>query len=64
MADDADQAQALDEMRLKTSLYRSRKDEPQAEAIGVCLYCEEPITEAGRRWCNAECRDGWESENR
>ncbi len=60
--DDADLAGRFDELNIKTSLYASRKDEPQAVAIGICLFCEEPVAE-GRRWCDAACRDDWEKEN-
>jgi len=28
-----------------------------------CLYCSKP-TKKGARWCDAECRDGWEIENK
>jgi len=31
------------------------------EATGYCLYCDEAIA-PGLRWCNAECRDGWQAE--
>ena len=35
-----------------------RKEE--ATYTGYCLWCEEPIKEKGRRWCDLHCRDAWE----
>ena len=31
----------------------------EAEATGECLFCSEELPE-GRRWCDADCRDGWQ----
>ena len=31
----------------------------EAEADGTCLFCSEELQE-GRRWCDADCRDGWQ----
>jgi hypothetical protein len=62
MADDADKTDALSEMTHQSNVYNSRRDEPQAVAIGECLFCGEPVG-PGRRWCDAACRDDWQSEN-
>lgn len=62
MADEADKTEALTEIALQSSLYTSRRDEPQAVAIGECLFCGEAV-EQGRRWCDAQCRDDWQTEN-
>jgi len=62
MADDADKTDALSEMTYQSHIYTSRRDEPQAVAIGECLFCGEPV-EQGRRWCDAACRDDWQMEN-
>jgi RNA polymerase-binding transcription factor DksA len=56
MADDADLANDLIELQLKSKL-----DEIGSQAIpendtGACLYCGEPVPDS-RRWCSAECRD-------
>ncbi len=32
-------------------------------ATGACLSCGEPLPD-GLRWCDAECRDAWQSEQR
>ncbi|SMC27306.1 hypothetical protein SAMN02745857_02803 [Andreprevotia lacus DSM 23236] len=32
---------------------------PEAPATGECLCCGETMS-AGRRWCDAVCRDDWE----
>ena len=30
---------------------------------GRCHYCDEILDDA-RRWCDADCRDAWDKENR
>jgi hypothetical protein len=30
-------------------------------ATGACLYCTTPLPD-GRRWCDADCRDDWQSD--
>jgi hypothetical protein len=62
MADDADKVEALSDMMRQSNMYNSRRDEPQAVAIGECLFCGEPV-EKDRRWCDAACRDDWQREN-
>ena len=32
-------------------------------ATGFCLFCDEPLAPE-RRWCDAQCRDDWQSENK
>lgn len=32
-------------------------------ATGACLCCGEPLAD-GLRWCDAECRDAWQAEQR
>lgn len=46
--------------RFREHIDPTKKD---AEETGFCLYCGEPLSK-GRRWCDAECRDEWESEQR
>ena len=48
---------ALDEISRKAN-------QKEVNATGKCLYCEEPLNIPGQRWCNAECRDRWEKENK
>ena len=55
--DDLDRAQvATDEML--SDILKMRKPSGQVET-GYCLNCGEPLP-AGRRWCDALCRDEWE----
>lgn len=64
MADQFDLASEYEELERLSCLNKLKSDnQPKAEATGCCLYCEEPLPE-GRRWCNAECRDEWEKEQR
>jgi hypothetical protein len=60
MADFGDEAQAVNERFLELALSRRVREEGPV-ATGRCLYCEEPV-EKGRRWCDADCRDGWEKD--
>lgn len=43
--------------------FRANKPSKEVKETGFCLYCGEPLPK-GRRWCNADCRDSWEKENR
>lgn len=43
--------------------FRSQRHRKEVEETGYCLFCGEPLPR-GRRWCNADCRDNWEKENR
>ncbi len=61
--DAADLSQRHDEILLKANLYKSKKAAPSPAACGCCLNCEKPLAEPGRRWCDADCRDIWWSEN-
>ena len=60
--DDADLAGHHDELMTKAHVYNSHKDVPDLVANGECQFCASPV-EAGRRWCDADCRDDWELEN-
>lgn len=44
---------------------RFRLNVPKREAkeTGYCLFCGEKLPK-GKRWCDADCRDMWEKENR
>lgn len=58
MADEADIAQENIERDLALLLRRRLPQGPAA--TGECLWCGEPL-DAGRRWCDAECRDAWQA---
>ncbi len=60
--DDADRVTEREEFTEKENRYRSHRETTTATATGDCLFCKEPV-EDGRRWCNATCRDDWQSEN-
>ena len=57
--DEADLAESNSEFIARINRYESLKEEPIAIATGYCLFCDEPL-EAGRRWCNVDCRNDWE----
>lgn len=59
--DDIDRANDEAEQRLADVLRSRRPAGPVAD--GQCHHCDEPVA-SGLRWCNAQCRDGWERELR
>ena len=67
MANEADQADELNELFLNISLANARNkvvDSPVSKD-GKCLFCEEVLeaSEAGKpqkRWCDRDCRDDWQ----
>ena len=64
MADQFDRASDLEELDRQSAMNLQQKQaKPAAEAGGHCLYCYEPLA-AGYRWCNAECRDDWDEEQK
>lgn len=60
--DEADRADEVYELSLRHAVFMARNSGPLAgsSATGACLLCDEVISEPGRRWCGAVCRDGWE----
>lgn len=60
MADILDDAEKATEMFHKEAMTKRREEGPSA--TGSCLYCEEPFTDDTQRFCDAYCRDSWESE--
>ena len=64
MADEFDRASETEELMRASALYQhSKLQQKVIVATGYCLYCEAPL-EDGRRWCDADCRDDWEREQK
>jgi len=60
MPDDLDRAAEHEQLQRSLSLAQALTHAPRGPlATGSCLYCEATLDE-GLRWCDAECRDGWE----
>ncbi|GAB4173788.1 MAG: hypothetical protein Fur0039_15370 [Rhodocyclaceae bacterium] len=59
MADEADRAQAAIDTLLAAAIAGAKKHGGPLPT-GFCLNCGAPIEE-GRRWCDADCRDDWQS---
>jgi len=59
--DNADRADAVTRAELEAAIAIARANLVQAPYTGRCLYCG-AVTDAKRRWCDAECRDAWEVE--
>ncbi len=65
MPDDIDRAQERDlQYQADCELERQYLAARQAvDATGECLYCGEALAD-GLRFCNADCRDGWQHEQK
>lgn len=62
MSDIIDNANDLVELTDSLAVKAIRNNlKPVAEYTGECLYCGEDVP-SPRRWCDADCRDGWEKE--
>lgn len=62
--DDADRAEQRIEEVMDDALADVRRaQEHGVKAIGVCLYCGEPLP-SHMRFCDADCRDGFDYELR
>ena len=60
MSDEADAADATVEQHLKRALARRHATLP---AVGQCYSCSAPV-DAGRRFCDEECREDYERAER
>jgi hypothetical protein len=60
MADEIDQAKTIEEQFINYALAQRRASGP--EECGECLNCGNEIEDG--RWCNVECRDEWEEDQR
>lgn len=65
MADEIDRAQAHEALFQAAALaeQQQRADHARLPAMGYCHYCGEPLAGA-LRFCDAECRDGYDYEAR
>lgn len=64
MADQFDLASTYEELERQSSLNRLENTKaPSPVSTGYCLYCGEELSD-GRRWCNADCLDEWEKEQK
>lgn len=61
MSDDADHASSLEELQRHTAINKARQ-QPELPVTGFCYYCAEPLN--GLRFCDADCRDLFEKEQR
>jgi hypothetical protein len=57
-----DSATAVEELHRDLAM-RNRDRGPVIAETGYCLNCEAPAP-AGRRWCDAACRDDWQRAQR
>ena len=58
--DAADRAQELQQAEIDAAVSRRRRDDLLLPDTGECAFCEEPLPESRRRFCDIGCRDDWE----
>jgi hypothetical protein len=64
MADIIDDGNKTAEFFLKAALQNRQRGAVQAPSgVGMCLNCGADV-EGDRRWCDADCRDDWEKEQK
>lgn len=61
MADFADLGADREQQDLALALAQRKPAGPAP--TGYCLCCGEAVDD-GRRWCDAECRDAWQADQR
>ena len=60
MSDEIDIAQA-NELFNREQQIRAAVGKPSLPAVGQCYFCFECLPR-GKRFCDYDCRDGWEEE--
>ena len=63
MADQFDKASDLEQLDRDRSIAIARQKTASPEPTGFCFWCEEPVL-PGARWCNSDCREDWDNEQR
>lgn len=61
MTDIYDQATFREEQERERSIAAARRVGKLLEANGTCHWCGEAV-KAERRFCDADCRDGWQRQ--
>lgn len=61
MSDNLDVASEREELARTAALSQRKPSGP--EPTGRCHYCDEIVAD-GRRWCDNDCRDGWQRINK
>jgi hypothetical protein len=62
MADDADITAARQEA--EAALFARRRREPALVPMGLCYFCQSDAPSTTHLFCNTECRDDYEAEQR
>lgn len=62
MSDVTDKADVIIEMITAAAIEEARK-EVHLHTDGHCLFCDDDI-EPGLKFCNRDCRDDWDKEQR
>ncbi|MFN4003333.1 MAG: hypothetical protein ACK4MJ_12285 [Hylemonella sp.] len=63
MADDADLTDAHLEREMQMRLAALRRRQQALPYSGQCYWCGEDVAPP-KRWCDADCRDEWERQQR
>jgi hypothetical protein len=59
MSDEVDVSNDRWDLFVSMRITNAQRYPAEAEATGECLFCGEELPEH-RRWCDADCRDGWQ----
>lgn len=62
MSDIVDQANDMSEIMLAAQ--RTVRKHSKLMAAGACHYCDELLPKVGQLFCNSECSEDYESEDR
>lgn len=63
MSDVFDQASEREDKDREEAIRVARRKATVLPDIGACYFCDSPTAD-GRRFCDADCRDGYEFEQR
>ena len=63
MSDEIDKVNDHVQFLLDHEIAKVRVSAKPIEATGECLSCGEGL-DSGKRWCNADCRDEWQREQK
>lgn len=64
MGDIIDEANATADLFLRAALSKRQRDATPTDGIGLCMNCAAEIEDTRRRWCDVDCRDAWQAEQR
>lgn len=64
MGDIIDQANDAADLFLRSALSKRQRNVTHTDGIGLCLNCGADVEDTRKRWCDADCRDDWQKEQK